>query len=131
MGTMIKNETQPEEVAKTERTQTGPIFTPVVDIWETENELVVCADLPGVCPESLEIEFENRQLTIHGKVAPRGTDRDVIHQEYGMGDYYRTFAIGESIDAEQISAEMAAGVLTLHLPKTEAAKPRRIEVKGA
>lgn len=128
-NTAIKNRN--EDVAKPERTQTGPVYTPPVDIWETEEELVVCADMPGVAPDNLDIEFENRQLTIRGKVLPRGGERDTVLQEYGVGDYYRSFAIGESIDSERISAEMKAGVLVLHLPKTESAKPRRIQVKGS
>lgn len=130
-NTAIKNRNESQDVAKPERTQMGPVYTPPVDIWETEDELVLCADMPGVAPDSLDIEFENRQLTIRGKVPPRSGNRGMVLQEYGVGDYYRSFAIGESIDSDRISAEMKAGVLTLHLPKTELAKPRRIEVKGS
>ena len=81
-------------------------------------------------PEDLDIQFENRELRIHGKVAPRHNDIQFVYGEYGIGDFYRNFAIGESVDAGKISAELNNGVLTLHLPKTEDVKPRRIEVRS-
>ena len=118
------------EVATLERTRNGATYTPRVDIWETDDELVLYADLPGVAPEQLDIQFENRELRIHGKVEPRHADRHFLYGEYGIGDFYRTFTIGETIDSQKISAELTNGVLTLHLPKTEAVKPRRIAVKS-
>lgn len=104
-------------------------YLPPFDIRETDDELVLFGDLPGVSPEELDIRFENNELTIHGKVAPRHQDVDFIYSEYSAGNYHRAFAIGEAIDAEKISAEMHDGVLTVHLPKSEKAKPRRIEVR--
>jgi HSP20 family protein len=89
--------------------------------------------MPGVKPDEIDIKFENGTLTIYG-VAER---KDVYEnggfllREYGIGDYYRAFEISEHIDAERISAEYRDGVLTLHLPKVEAAKARRIEVRGS
>jgi len=104
-------------------------FSPRFDIWEGDNELILYGDLPGVEPESLEIHFENRQLTIRGKVHRRGEGVNYLYSEYSVGDFQRSFMIGEAIDSEGISAELSSGVLTLHLPKSEAAKPRRIEVR--
>jgi HSP20 family molecular chaperone IbpA len=118
-----------EGLATVERTRGGPTYTPRVDILETEAELRVFADLPGVQAEDLDIRFEDHELTIHGKVASRHADVEPLLSEYGIGDFYRTFRIGESIDATKISADLNNGVLTLHLPKTEKVKPRRIEVK--
>jgi HSP20 family molecular chaperone IbpA len=118
-------------VATVERTSGGVTYTPRIDIWETENELVLYADMPGVAAEDLDIQFENRELRIHGRVSARHEDISFLYGEYGIGDFYRTFTIGESIDAKKISAELKDGVLKLHLPKTEAVKPRRIEVKGS
>ena len=118
------------EVATVERTRGGATYTPRIDIWETNEELVLYADMPGVTPDDLEIQFENRELRIHGKVRPRHEEIRFLCGEYGIGDFYRTFTIGETIDSEKISAELKDGVLTLHLPKTEAVKPRRIEVKS-
>ena len=67
---------------------------------------------------------------IHAKVPPRHDGRELIYTEYGVGDYYREFRISEAIDPNRISAEIKNGVLTVHLPKTEEVKPRRIEVKA-
>lgn len=118
------------DIATVERTRGGMTYSPRIDIWESDDELVLYADMPGVAAENLEIEFENRELRIHGVVQPRHGDISFIYGEYGLGDFYRTFSIGETIDAEKISADLKDGVLTLHLPKTEAVKPRRIEVKS-
>lgn len=104
-------------------------FTPQFDIWEGEDQLVLYGDLPGVDPDSLDIQFENRQLTIHGKVCQRCTGANYLYSEYSVGDFHRSFTIGESINGEAISAELRDGVLTLRLPKADAAKPRRIQVK--
>ena len=85
------------------------------------------APLEGNIPT---IRFENGELTIHGQVCPRYENVNLVYGEYTIGDFHRTFAIGEAIDAEKISAEMSGGVLTLHLPKSEKVKPRRIAVKA-
>ena len=124
-------EEQLAEVATAERTRSGQSYSPRFDIWETDAELILYGDLPGVSPESLDIQFENDLLTIHGTVPSRHEGVEALWGEYGVGDFYRTFTIGESIDSSKISAEIENGVLTLHLPKTEAVKPRRIEVKSA
>jgi HSP20 family molecular chaperone IbpA len=116
-------------VASAEQNRNGVTYSPRIDICETDHELVLFADLPGVRSEDLDIRFENRELTIHGKVQPRNEDVKFLYAEYGVGDFYRTFTVGEMIDAEKIAAELHNGVLTLHLPKTEKVKPRRIEVK--
>jgi HSP20 family protein len=108
----------------------GVTYTPRFDICETDNELVLYGDLPGVEPGDLDIHFEDSELAIHGKVAPRRAEHRRVREEYGVGDYYRTFAVGESIDAEKISAELKNGVLTIHLPKAESVKPKRIEVRA-
>ncbi|WP_372716461.1 Hsp20/alpha crystallin family protein [Novipirellula sp.] len=104
-------------------------YVPRFDIWEGEEELLLYGDLPGVSVDDLDIRFENRELTIHGKVAARH-EGEFLMGEYGTGDFHRTFAVGESIDAEKISAEMKHGVLTLRLPKSEKVKPRRIKVQA-
>lgn len=104
-------------------------FSPRFDIWEGDSELVLYGDLPGVAPADLHINFEDRQLTIHGKVCRTCDGHKNLFSEYGIGDFQRTFAIGEAINSEGINAEMRDGVLTIHLPKSEKAKPRRIEVK--
>ena len=92
--------------------------------------MILYCDLPGVDPDQLRIQFENRQLTLHGKVYRRCSRVDYFYSEYEVGDFHRSFMIGKSINADAITAELKDGVLTLHLPKAEEAKPRRIEVKA-
>jgi HSP20 family molecular chaperone IbpA len=125
--TITKRES--DEVARSENTHQNT-YVPRFDIWENDDELLLYGDMPGVEPENLDIRFENDQLTLHGKVAPRQKGINFVYGEYGVGDFHRSFTIGESIDSAKISAEMHNGVLTLHLPKTEKVKPRRIEVKA-
>ena len=119
---------RPAQTAPTsvERTRSGRAYLPPVDIYETKEELVLLADLPGVRGEDVEIQFEQGELTITGKVEdrqPSGTTY-LLH-DYGTGDFVRSFQISEVIDSSRIHAEHKDGVLTLHLPKVEAAKPRR------
>jgi len=125
---VIKQEQKGE--ATPERTRGGMAFTPRVDILETKDELLLYADLPGVRPEELDIRFENGELIVHGKCAGRNEDANFLMAEYGVGDFYRAFSISESIDASRIDAAMKGGVLTVHLPKTEKVKPRRVAVKA-
>lgn len=114
-----------------ERLREGRVYRPNVDIVEEKDELRLLADMPGVTAGSIQIDFEDHVLTVQGKVAPRKIEGVCLMQEYGVGDFYRTFRVSEQIDAGRIQAEYADGVLTVHLPKVEAAKPRKIEVRAA
>jgi HSP20 family molecular chaperone IbpA len=107
-----------------------PMFTPPVDICESENEVILFADMPGVPMENVEIDLNRDQFTIRGSV-PRGgrAGGKVLLSEYREGDYFRQFTLSEAIDREKIEATMKDGVLKVVLPKTEVAKPRKIEVK--
>jgi len=113
-----------------ETTREEAAYTPAVDIVEKADEIVIFADMPGMSASDVNILFEKGILTIHGRVKPRQQieTRFLLH-EYGIGDFRRSFEIGELIDAERISAQCTQGVLALHLPKVPAARPRRIEVK--
>lgn len=122
-----RSETQP---AKAERTRSGRVYLPNVDICESENELTLFADVPGAASDGVDVNFENGTLTICARVEPRWHGRDYVLREYGIGDFYRTFQVDESIDAEHITAEYRDGVLILHLPKVEAVKPRKISVQA-
>jgi HSP20 family protein len=126
----LTKQQHPNGASDVERTRETPTYTPRFDIWETDEELILCGDLPGVEPQDLDIRFENRELMVLGRVSPRHGDRRQLYGEYGIGDFYRTFAIGETIDGSKTSAELKNGVLTLHLPKTEAVKPKRIVVNA-
>jgi HSP20 family protein len=116
---------------RTESTRTAATYRPLVDIVELKDELLLRIDLPGVKPDGVDIEFEDGTLTIQGRVAPRYDENfKFLAAEYGVGDFYRTFRVSEQIDPAKIHAEHAHGVLTVHLPKTEAVKPRKIEVRA-
>lgn len=118
-------------VTRTERTREGRTYLPYCDILERENELLIHADLPGVRTEDIDINYERGLLTLQGRVDPRREDRRFLMREYGVGDYHRSFEVGEGIDASRIEAEVKDGVLTLHLPKTESIRPRKIAVRSA
>jgi HSP20 family protein len=126
---LVKKE-QRTDVAIPERTRGGVSFTPRCDILELSDELIVFADMPGVRPDDLDVQFEGGQLTIHGKCSPRQAEFNYLLNEYDVGDFYRAFSISEDIDAENINGELKHGVLTVHLPKTEAARPKRISVRA-
>lgn len=121
-----------ETPTNVERIRSGPTYRPAVDIIENANELLLVADVPGASGDDIDIQYERGELTICAKVKPR-QDENVTYLlgEYGVGDFCRTFRVGEDIDDTRITAETKNGVLTLHLPKRESAKPRRIEVKSA
>ncbi len=118
------------EVASAEHTRSGNYYRPNVDIVERGEELTVRADVPGATAEGIDIHFEDGVLAIRAKVPPRNADVDFLVREYGVGDFSREFRVNETIDVAKISAELADGVLTLHLPKVEAVKPRKISVKS-
>lgn len=120
-----------ETAGTTESTRSGPVFRPNVDIIERADQLVVYADMPGVPEDGIDINFQEGMLTIHGK-AERRQDEEMqyVLNEYGVGDFYRTFRVSEKIDAAKISAEYREGVLVLHLPKAESHKPRKIAVNA-
>ena len=119
---------KPDELTR-EHTRSGVVYRPHVDIVELSDELLVLADMPGVRAENVDINFEQGSLTIRGTVEPRQKEHTgYTFQEYGIGDFYREFQVSESIAADKISAELSDGVLTLHLPKVEAVKPRKIAV---
>lgn len=115
---------------RAEPTRQIPTYQPLFDILETDKELTLFGDLPGVDQDGLHINYENDQLTIRGRVARRNQGLEIIRQEYGVGDFLRVFSIGESINADAISAELRNGELIVHLPKVEVAKPKRIAVKA-
>lgn len=123
-------EKQAEEQLQAERAQSRRVYRPNVDIVEGRDELTLYADMPGASPDGIEINFENGVLTLHGRVDERiSGETKYLWREYGVGDFHRTFQLSDEIDASQISAEFRHGVLVLHLPKVEHAKPRKIEVK--
>jgi HSP20 family protein len=124
---------QAQNAMKTETTQLEhATFRPDVDIYETGEEFVLTADVPGARPESIDLNVEKGVLTLRAGVAQRGpSEARPVSREYGVGGFERTFRIGEGIDVEQIGAELKNGVLTLRLPKSVAKRGRKIEVKAS
>lgn len=105
-------------------------WAPAVDIFETENELVVKADLPDVDPKDLDIRVENNLLTIRGerKFEEKVNEENYLRVERAYGTFSRSFALSNTVNTESIKAEYQNGVLELHVPKREEAKPRQIKV---
>lgn len=105
------------------------IFTPPIDIYETDEGLVLYADLPGVTVDTLELQVQDNKLTLFGRLKPVvPEDAHVLHQEYQVGDFLRSFILSDEVDHDRIKATLSNGVLKLVLPKAPKAQPRRIEV---
>lgn len=119
-----QDETMPE------RSREVPAVTPLVDIYENDDEIQLRVDMPGVAKEDISIDIDNGRLSLSGvrKMETRGA---ASWEEFGDMEYARTFSVPQAIDVEQVSATLKDGVLYLHLPKSEAAKPRQIEIKAA
>jgi HSP20 family protein len=119
-----------EITSPAEQTRPGLVFTPNVDIFETDEEITLLADMPGVSSDNLTIDLKENILTLTGEAASFGaTDEETIMIEYQTGKYYRQFNLSSIIDQSKIDAKLNDGVLRLSLPKVEKAKPRQIQVK--
>jgi HSP20 family molecular chaperone IbpA len=126
-------ETEKREVAETgaERTRDRLAFVPRADVFETEDAIVVVADMPGVDENSVDITLESNVLTIEGEVEPEAPEGlSLAYAEYRVGDYRRAFSISDQIDREGIEATVKDGVLRLHLPKIVQARVKRIAIKA-
>ncbi len=118
-----------EVTTPAEQTKPGRVFTPAVDIFETDKEITLLADIPGVKAGELNIDLHENVLTLDGEVqSPEGANEADVIREYDTGKYYRQFTLSQIIDQEKIKAEMKDGVLRLSLPKVQAATPRKITV---
>ena len=106
-------------------------WSPAVDIYETENELVLKADLPDVDLKDIDVRVENQTLTISGerKFEQEQSGKGYHRIERSYGSFVRSFAVPNTFDTEKISADFKNGVLTVSLPKKEAAKPRQVKVE--
>lgn len=103
---------------------------PPVDISETREGLVVLADVPGVAPEALDVRVDHNVLTIRGH-ARHGAPGAVTYREYDLVHFFRQFELNDKVDQRHITADLKSGVLTVHVPKAQEAKPRQIEVQVA
>ena len=112
-----------------EQTKPGLVYAPEVDIFETEKEITLLADMPGVTPGNLSIDLREDVLTLTGEAPQAETpNEEPLVIEYGVGKYYRQFTLSEVIDQAKIAAVMKDGVLRLTLPKIEKVAPRKIAV---
>jgi HSP20 family molecular chaperone IbpA len=103
-----------------------------VDIFETEKEITLLADMPGVKAEDLVIDLRDNTLTLEGGIATvENAKEEPIYEEYTTGRFYRQFSLSEVIDQSKIDAQLTDGVLRLSLPKVEKATPRKITVRAS
>jgi HSP20 family protein len=113
-----------------EQTYHGPVYSPAVDIFETDDRISLLADMPGVKPQDLKLDLRDNVLTLSGRVdAGLSSKESSFLCEYESGTYFRQFTLSEMIDQTKIDAKLTDGVLRLELPKAERAKPRQIAVK--
>lgn len=107
------------------------LVTAPIDIYETEDGLVLTADLPGVTTETLELQVQDNKLTIFGRVPPLvPAGAKLLHQEFQPGDFLRSFILSDEVDYDRITAKLNNGVLEVSLPRMPRAEPRRIQVDG-
>jgi HSP20 family molecular chaperone IbpA len=134
MAQEVQSRQQPTPAATEgdqQRMPPRPVFLPPADIYETKDHIVVMAEMPGVPSDGVDITLERRVLTIRGRSATSehsGYQR--VYNEYADGDYERVFTLSDNIDRDRIEATLRDGVLHLTLPKAEAARARRIELKA-
>ncbi len=107
------------------------VITAPIDIYETEEGLVLMADLPGVTTDTLELQVQDNKLTIFGRVSPVAPPgARLLHREYEQGDFLRSFILSDEVDYDGITAKLNNGVLEVNLPRMPRAEPRRIQVDG-
>jgi HSP20 family protein len=127
----LKVKEKQELASPAELTRPGLVFTPSVDIFENDKEIVLLADIPGVRAETLNIDLRDNTLTLDGGVEPfEAEGEEEVLIEYEVGKYYRQFSLSEMIDQNKIDAQLNNGVLRLTLPKVEKAAPRTITVQA-
>lgn len=108
-----------------------PAFAPPVDIHDGPEGLTLEADLPGATESSLHIQLEDNVLSLYAKLdSPEPESTRLIHQEYPVGDFHRSFILSDEVDRDRITAELKNGVLRIFLPKADRARARRIEIKS-
>jgi HSP20 family protein len=117
MSEKTLNKRDPEKLAE------RPTYAPPVDIFESQDEILILADVPGVTTDGLAINLDRDHLTIDARRTQASTGEEAF-------DYRRTFVVPHGIEADKIAASLQNGVLRLSLPKPAALKPRQIEVKA-
>ncbi len=105
--------------------------TPPIDIHESADGLILEADIPGATEQGLHVQLEDNVLNLYARVEPHSpAEAQLVHEEYRLGDYQRSFILSDEVDRERITAELKNGVLRVLLPKADRARTRRIEIKS-
>jgi HSP20 family protein len=123
------HESGPQQAAGPVATGRQQAYTPPIDIHEGPEGLTLEADLPGATERNLQVQLEDNVLSLYARIdspAPEGAR--LVHEEYRLGDYQRSFILSDEVDRERITAELKNGVLRIFLPKAERARTRRIEI---
>lgn len=116
-----------QQVDVARRDESDRYYRPATDIRETNGEVVLTFDMPGVGKDNVEVTVDKGTLTVIGRVDKEELG-EAVYRETRVGDYKRQFTLGEDVDSDKIAGEMKDGVLTVRIAKSEAAKPRKIEI---
>lgn len=128
--TMEIQEQEEAPVDEMERTRSRRSFVPRADIYESEKEIIVLADIPGANEKTVDITLEKNVLSINAYVEPAiPSGFEIAYAEYEEGDYQRSFRLSDEIDRNKIEALVSDGVLRLRLPKSQEARTKKIAVK--
>ena len=131
MATELTTQEGDQTPATAEPTSSRTLLRPAVEIIDSENEIQLVAEMPGVDEQDADVTLERNVLTIRGKsrpVEPEGFE--LVYSEYTPADFERSFTLSEEIDREKIEATVKNGVLTLRLPKIKEAQTRKIGIKA-
>lgn len=126
MSTELASREQDQQL---EAVNERPTVRPAVDIYENRDEYLVVADLPAVNRDNLNIHLADSQLTIEGQVGEEESG-NALEREFRLINYRRSFELPAFVDRSKVAAELKHGVLTLHLPKTDAVRPKQIKVRA-
>jgi HSP20 family protein len=132
MADELQTQKQEAEIMEgVERTRASRVYIPQVDIYSANDDIVILADMPGVVEKNIDITLEKNVLTINGYIAnvEEPEEYELVHSEYGIGDYQRSFTLPDEIDRDNIEASLSHGVLRVTLPKAPEAQTRKITVK--
>jgi len=113
-----------------EKTGSAPTAAPAVDIYESESEILLICDMPGVARDAVNVGLEKDVLTIEGKRQPHD-DKGLIRAEFRPCDFRRAFTVPQGLDVAAVEAKLDKGVLRVRLPKSASVRPRRIEIKAS
>lgn len=123
-------QTRPSHPATADRGEQSLTYQPNVDICDLGGEVVFVADIPGARADGIDVTFDDGVVAVQAAVPARDLPGRTVRQEYGIGNYRRSFRLGDGFDGSQISAEYRRGVLTIRVPRLAAVRPRKVEVRA-